>query len=353
MDVQNEVDEKSIWDTFQEDVRIELEQSQRSLKEISMMLDQSQAELTKLAQRNSAITVHLQQVQAQIDTVPRPDIRMAYDAALDAQHRLFVMRGQLEKLQSDQTNLQRYIGFLDRAQQIVIGPKPAPQVKSASDIATVEMLINAQEAERQRLSRQMHDGPAQALSNFILQTEIALRLFEIDQGRARDELNNLKSSAMATFQKVRNYIFDLRPMMLDDLGLIPTVKRYGDSIHEQGGVDVTVLVSGMERRLEPYLEVMIFRALQEIMGTATRVNQASQIKVHLSLEDVLVRVVVEDNGKALPPGYIEDPDSLGMKLIKERVEMLGGNIEFEPGVTQGNRITFQAPTTRNSGGISS
>ena len=82
-------------------------------------------------------------------------------------------------------------------------------------------VVEAQEAERQRLSRQIHDGPAQALSNFILQTEIAMRLFDIDTERARAELQSLKTSATSTFQKVRDFIFDLRPMMLDDLGLVP------------------------------------------------------------------------------------------------------------------------------------
>ena len=102
------------------------------------------------------------------------------------------------------------------------------------------MLVNVQEAERQRLSRQMHDGPAQALSNFILQTEIAMRLLDVDPVQARSELGNLKVAAMSTFQKVRNFIFELRPMMLDDLGLAPTIRRYADMFKEQAGVEVSV-----------------------------------------------------------------------------------------------------------------
>jgi len=353
MDVTNDVDERNSWEMFQDDIRAEFEQSQRALKEITLMLEQSQAELNKLAQRNTAITVHLQQVQSQIETLPRPDIRMAYDAALDAQHRLFVMRGQLEKLQSDQAHLQRYVNLLERAQHVVEGGKPAGQMKDNNATATVEMLINAQETERQRLSRQMHDGPAQALSNFILQTEIALRLFDIDQARAREELSNLKVAAMTTFHKVRNFIFELRPMMLDDLGLIPTVKRYGDTFKEQMGIEVSVIITGMERRLEPYIEVMIFRALQELMGNAAHHSQASQIKVQINLEDNFVRVVVDDNGKGFSPEAEAGTDGLGLKLIKERVEMLGGYIEIDSTAGQGSRVAFQLPTMKNFGGASS
>ncbi len=299
MALNTETDTENPWNTFLDEVRSELEQSKRALKEITLMLEQSQVELNKLGQRNSAITVHLQQIQSHIESLPRADIRMAYDASLDAQQRLFVMRGQLEKLQSDQLYLQKYVSFLEQTQNLVENGSPEQPHKAGSASVNVEMLINAQEAERLRLSRQMHDGPAQALSNFILQTEIATRMFDIDQSRARDELASLKMSAMTTFQKIRTFIFELRPMMLDDLGLIPTVKRHAESYKEQTGADVNVNVSGMERRFEPYLEVMIFRAVQELVGNAVQVSQATQVKIQIIVEDTSIEVSVDDNGKGM------------------------------------------------------
>src|SRR4030095_17214722 len=187
-------------------------------------------------------------------------------------------------------------------------------------LASVEMLVNAQETERQRLSRQMHDGPAQALSNFILQTEIAMRLFDVDATQARGELNSLKASAMSTFQKVRNFIFELRPMMLDDLGLVPTVRRYADALKEQTGLDVNVTVTGNERRLEPYLEVMLFRAMQELLGNAARHSQGSLVKVMLDMGEERERVSVDDTGSGFYPDAVQQGASLGLKLIRERAE---------------------------------
>ena len=205
------------------------------------------------------------------------------------------------------------------------------------------MLVNAQETERQRLSRQMHDGPAQALSNFILQTEIAMRLFDVDATQARGELNSLKASAMSTFQKVRNFIFELRPMMLDDLGLVPTVRRYADAFKEQTGLDLNVTVTGNERRLEPYLEVMLFRAIQELLGNAARHGQGSIVKVMLDMGDERVRVSVDDNGRGFDPDVVQQGASLGLKLIRERAEMLGGNFEMDSAVGKGARIAFAVP----------
>jgi two-component system, NarL family, sensor histidine kinase DegS len=326
------------------DLQKEFEETTKALREVTLMIEQSQGELSKLAQRNAAITTHLQQVQNQMDSLPPQEIRNAYVSALDAQQRLFVMRGQLEKLQSEKSHLERFKATLERV-RVSSGNSGASAAPSAgkNTMASVEMLVNAQETERQRLSRQMHDGPAQALSNFILQAEIAMRLFDIDARQAKDELNNLKTSAMSTFQKVRNFIFELRPMMLDDLGLVPTVRRYADAFKEQTSLDVSVTVTGNERRLEPYLEVMLFRAIQELLGNAARHSQAAQVKVMLDMGADRVRVSVDDNGRGFDPESILQGNSLGLKLIRERAEMLGGSFDVDSAVGKGARISFAVP----------
>lgn len=322
------------------DYKSELEETQRALREIKLMMDQSQGELSKITQRNTAITSHLQQVQKQGGSAE--EVKMAYDSALDAQQRLFVMRGQLEKLQNDKSHLEKYKVVLeDMVSPGSDGVMSSAAANSAKEQMTgIEMIVNAQEAERQRLSRQMHDGPAQALSNFILQTEIAMRLLDVDPAQAKEELGSLKTSAMSTFQKVRNFIFELRPMMLDDLGLVPTLKKYADAFKEQSGMDVSVTVSGTERRLEPYLEVMIFRAVQELLGNASRHSQATMLKVHLDLGNEFLRVSVDDNGRGFDPESLKDSSSLGLKLIRERSEMLGGKFEIDSAIGSGAKISF-------------
>ena len=111
--------ETNIWESIKKDIRAELEQSRRELKEISLMIEQSQLEVNKLQQRNSSISAHLQQTQSQFESVSKADVKMAYDAALDAQQRLFVMRGQIDKLQSDQAHIERYLKILEQVQQAI------------------------------------------------------------------------------------------------------------------------------------------------------------------------------------------------------------------------------------------
>jgi two-component system sensor histidine kinase DegS len=337
----------NVWDTLNDQLKLNLDQYRRELKEIDLMLEQSQLEVNKLTQRNASITAHVQQVQAQFDSLPRADIRMSYESALDAQQRLFVMRGQVEKLQNDQNHLRREIELIDNVLAAMEGgpPNESGKKSSASMIDTVERMIQAQEAERLRLSRQMHDGPAQALSNFILQTEIAMRLFDMDPNKAKEELSNMKGAAGKTFQKVRDFIFDLRPMMLDDLGLVPTLKRYVDAFKEQNGLDVRLLLTGEEKRIEPYQEVMIFRAIQELLNNAARYSQASTVSIQLDMGDNNSKVMVEDNGKGFDIETLDEKNNMGLKIIKERCEMLGGFMEVDSAIGEGTRVTFQIPTS--------
>jgi two-component system sensor histidine kinase DegS len=338
------------FEQFSIELESEYEQTQRTLREVEMMLDQSQAELTKLTKRNTSVTAHLQQIQNQFESVPRSDIRLAYNSALDAQQRVLVMRSQLEKLQADQSSLKKRINLMEQVRSMfTVEDLPTKRKKETGGggSATLEMMINSQETERQRLSRQMHDGPAQALSNFIVQAEIAARLFDLDQTKAKYEMENLKNSAMSTFQKVRNFITELRPMMLDDLGLIPTIKRYDEMFAEQNGIEIITNIKGNDKRFEPYLEIMVFRALQELIGNATRHNQdisvKLQINVQIIMDDNFVKMIVQDNGKGFDIDEAVKKNGLGLKVIRERVEILGGYIDIDSALGQGSRITVQIP----------
>lgn len=349
LETEQEVEENRL--ALKEELQGKLEQASLELKEVTMMLEQSRVEVSRLAQRNASATAQLQQVYAQFDSLPRADIRGAYESAMEAQQRLFLMRGQLEKMQSDQAHLESFVQAIEQALSLIedYGPPPENVHSPSARTEMLEMLIGAQEAERQRLSRQMHDGPAQALSNFILQTEIATRLFDSDKAKAYEELLELKNTATSAFQKVRDFIFELRPMMLDDLGLFPTVERYVAAYREQTSVDISLALTGAERRLESFLEVMIFRAIQELLSTAVNRSQASQVRVQVDSGNSFVRVVVEDNGSGFEMDTLEEEPGMGINLIRERVEMVGGQFSLESQPGQGTYVSFQVPTGEAAG----
>ncbi len=342
-----DVPEKSESELMQEKISEQLETTKQSYQEITMLSEQSELEVNKLTQRNATATANLQKVQSQFERIPREEIRSAYDATLDAQQRLFVLRGQVEKLRSDKEHMGKEIELLEIIDSI-LSQEPVsikdPQGASAT-IELLEMLIQAQEGERLRLSRQMHDGPAQALSNLILETEIAMRLFDVNKEQAYQELGTLRDSATKTFQQVRDFIFELRPMMLDDLGLIPTAKKYAEAIQDSSGSTIKFGVTGTERRMEPYLEVMIFRAVQELLRNALNHSQANQITVEMDVGESFVTVSVEDDGRGFEVSDLEQEQGMGLKLIKERVEMISGEFELTSQIGEGTRVVFKVPET--------
>jgi len=341
----SETDEENPFKLLQEKVQGELDLLRSEIKEIGLMLAQSQVEVNRLAQRNASVNSQLQQTKMNFETMPRNDIRQVYDAVIDGQQRLFTMRGQLDKLQSDREHLERYANMLEQVAAQLAGESNTFQDKKplTASSQTLEVVIRAQEAERQRLSRQMHDGPAQALSNFILQMEIAVRLFDVNQEKAREELQNLKSSASSTFQKVRDFIFELRPMMLDDLGLVPTLNRYLENMKSQTSIDIRFTPSGGDTRLESYREVMIFRAVQELLGNAIRHGQGTQVKIQLDITPFEVRLMVDDNGRGFDVNSLSESSGTGLKVIQDRVKMLGGEMDIDSLPGQGARISFTIP----------
>jgi two-component system sensor histidine kinase DegS len=130
--------------------------------------------------------------------------------------------------------------------------------------------------------------------------------------------------------------------------LIPTLRRYCEGFKEQSGTDLGFSVRGQERRLQSYLEVTVFRAVQELLGNAVRHNQDQPVKVQIGvqilMEETLIRVIVSDNGIGFDPMAMSSGDGLGLKLLKERVDMLGGFFEIDSAPGQGSKITFEVPS---------
>jgi two-component system sensor histidine kinase DegS len=329
----------------------EYEQAQKELKEIEILIRQSGDEVTKLAQRNAQLTNKVRQMEINLETVPRKDIRDLYAAAGDAQMRLFMMRGQVEQLQARQQSLERYGALLHKViealgQETQAGAEHRTHA-GGQQPSLIARVIQAQESERQQLARQMHDGPAQSLTNLILQAEIVERLFDTDAAQARTELAALKKAVNTTFQRVRGFIFELRPMMLDDLGLVPTLRRYIQEFRDKTGVPVTFTLAGKERRLNSYTEVTIFRVVQGLLANVQQHAHASKVTVSLNLQDTTATTMVEDDGsgfdvaQALAASQQHKP--FGLTSLQNQVELLGGRMQIESNIGRGTRITFELP----------
>jgi two-component system sensor histidine kinase DegS len=328
---------------------------QKELTEIAILIKQSSAEVEKLAQRNAQLANKVRTMEANIDTVPRQDIKEVYTAAQEAQMRLFMMRGQVEQLQSRQENLRRFADSLGRVLTVADnmlaglgGGEGGSRASGSIDIdAGIIKIIDAQESERQHLSNQLHDGPAQSLTNLILQAEICERLFDSDPARARNELTELKHAVNDTFQKVRSFIFDLRPMMLDDLGLNPTLKKSVEDYEQKTGIACNLTISGKDHRLPSHTEVTIFRIFQQSLNNTRDHAQAGHVQLFMDVGNDKVTASIEDDGVGFNVSEAmaasQQRKTIGLSTMKERIEMLGGELRVDSAPDKGTRIDFWLP----------
>ncbi|MBI3914836.1 MAG: sensor histidine kinase [Chloroflexi bacterium] len=331
----------------------EREQLDVEMREIDILVKQTGGEIDRLQQRQTDSASRMRELEANLESFSRADVKSAYAAAQDSQMRLFMMRSQLEQLQGKQRSLQRYRAQLEKLSALAVQIAEAPPAGVAGargggiDRQSMVHIIEAQEAERQRLSREMHDGPAQSLTNLILQAEIVERLFEADPARARGELGNLKTSANATFQRIREFIFELRPMMLDDLGLLPTLKRYVQTFEAKNKLPTQLTIQG-ERALAPYIEVTFFRAIQELLSNAARHAHAARVLVTLDLQNNPVSATVEDDGSGFDvAAVLEAARERGRSTLanlEKRIEMLGGRLQMQSGTGRGTKARIELPS---------
>lgn len=336
----------------------ELEKARRELNEIEALLRQTTNEVEKLQQRELTVSNRLRDLDVNIDRYTKADIRNFYASAQEVQMRLLTMRGQLEQLQYRQQttkNRQSQLFELVTALEPLLGVA-APTAATAPGIGGGELIadiIQAQEKERLRISLQMHDGPAQSMSNLVLRAEICQRLLDRDIEMARAELGALKGAINTTLQDTRRFIFDLRPMILDDLGLVPTLRRYVQQIGEKSKVEINLMVQNMEMRLPAHYEVAIFRFIQEALNNVVKHANATQVRVLLGTRDGVdgsrqIHVSVEDDGSGFHVSEVLADDSgrrnMGIATLRQQIEtLLRGEFGIESAVGRGTRVEAAIP----------
>ena len=213
-------------------------------------------------------------------------------------------------------------------------------------------IIQAQEEERQRVARDIHDGPAQSMSNVVLRAEICEKLADVDIEKSKLEMQHLKRVVRECLQDVRRIIYNLRPMSLDDLGLVPTLQRYVMTFKDETGLDVSLKTRGVNDDLKSAISLTVFRIVQESLNNIRKHACASNAAVCLEfVEDKKLILHVYDDGKGFKVDELETrkPDmdgGFGIFSMRERIELLDGDfsINSEPG--KGTRLNIMIPLKR-------
>jgi two-component system sensor histidine kinase DegS len=211
-------------------------------------------------------------------------------------------------------------------------------------------IITVQEQERQRLARDIHDGPAQSMSNIVLKCEICEKLLDMDVQKAKQQIGELKQLVKSSLQEIRRIIFDLRPMSLDDLGLIPTLQRYASNFTEETDIDVTLDLYSPSEEVDKVIEVAVFRIVQEALNNIKKHSKATKVYIEIHIDDGILIARIVDNGVGFNVQKVEQAKKanvqdggFGIYGMRQRAELLKGKLMIQSQEGKGTTVLLQVP----------
>jgi signal transduction histidine kinase len=199
--------------------------------------------------------------------------------------------------------------------------------------------VQAQETERRRLARELHDGTGQALTSILLGLSSVERSSTLDEARAA--ATGLRELVVSTLQDVRRLSVELRPKALDDFGLGPALERLGQSVRETSGVDVQVGAHLSGTRLPPDVETAVYRIAQEALANVLRHAAAAHASIVVTRREGSASIVIEDDGRGFD---VSAPvEGMGLAAMRERVRLLDGTMAVESRRGRGTTILVELP----------
>ena len=336
-----------------ESARHEYERVKKELLDLKHEITKAIQQTDSLEKQAEQSRMQLMQVNRDFNKYTEKQIKATYETAHQQQLKLLSQREKEKSLRLQRDNLERTLQVLEdtvqRSEALIANVGLALKFLS-NDLTLITgqideiqqmqgfdtSIIRAQEEERQRVAREIHDGPAQSMANIVMRAEFCLKLLEKDPQKIHAELLGLINVVRHALKDVRKIIFDLRPMVLDDLGLVPALKRYIEQYQQEFAIYVQFAILGRERRLDTVLEVALFRVVQEALTNIRKHAQVKQVVIKTEFLANKVNVVIRDNGRGFNVEQAlaeKNQQKFGIIGMRERLQLLKGTwqINSTPG----------------------
>ncbi|MBM7855613.1 two-component system sensor histidine kinase DegS [Desulfohalotomaculum tongense] len=337
--------------TEYERVKRELARTKEKTAAIILKVDKTQREFYKAR-------LQLMKVDRDFKQYNEEEIKEAYNQAHKKQLQLLELQEQEKMLRLHRDYLERHLitikKTIQRSEELISNMTMAMRFLTndletlSSQIGEIQQMhamglsiIKAQEEERKRVAREIHDGPAQSMANIVMRTEFCLKLLEKDPTKVQHELHCLMDLVRKSLKDVRKIIFDLRPMVLDDLGLVPAIKRYIEQYSKDYDIYVETKVIGRERRLDSAVEVALFRVIQESLANIKKHAQANQVMIKIEFLPEKINIAVRDNGRGFDKNKIlseKNRKGFGLLGMRERIQLLKGSFKIKTAPGRGTEI---------------
>ncbi|AGF54970.1 sensor histidine kinase [Clostridium saccharoperbutylacetonicum] len=350
-----------------ENIRKDKEKLKLEIKKVKEDVVRVIGEVDELERQDKASRKRLARVSANFKKYSESDIKKAYERAEDTRVKFYTKKNEEKLLRDKRDSLE--IALKKTMVNIEGGEKIINQISIAmgyleGDILSVlegadknsEMFIGikileAQENERKRIARDIHDGPAQHMANVVMKVDICKMVLQKDFEEGLKELEDLKGCVKVALKEVRSIIFDLRPMSLDDLGLIQTIQQTVNTISEESNIDIKIKLKPIETEIESIIQVAVYRIIQEIFNNIKKHSKAKSAEVKMDFGVKYLILIITDDGVGF---NIEETlkrvktkgTSYGLISIFDRVNQLQGEVSIKSSKKTGTTYTVKLPINR-------
>jgi len=230
---------------------------------------------------------------------------------------------------------------------MVAGLKKAEQARVEKEHLQrdfLQQLIAGQENERKRIARELHDQTGQALASFMVELKV------LEQAKSvRDVaggIKRLKNAITEEMDSIHNLAVELRPSVLDDLGLIPAINMYVKDFQDRHRIGTRLTIIGFtDKRAEPCIETCVYRIIQEALTNSAKHAEATEVNILIEWRDEKIRGVIEDNGRGFEIDNVDTIGRMGIYGMQERAQLLNGFCSIDSDLGAGTMIQFKVPVT--------
>jgi len=228
-------------------------------------------------------------------------------------------------------------------EQASLGLEPL-QRSDKNQQQTLEKIILAQELERRKWALEVHDGITQLLANIYYRLQAYRKLLPKDPRKAQQDLDEIENLTMEAIAEARGIIDDLRPSILDDVGLIPAIEKYLKRVKEEDSVSMSFEVKSPIPRLASEVETAVYRIIQEALYNVRKHARATEVKVEFALQDNRLAAKVADNGCGFDVEAADtEGDNWGLIGMRERAEIIGSSLQIKSTIGQGTVVSLDVP----------
>ena len=355
-----------IFDIYEE-ARNEVEISKRNLAEVKRQANEVIDEVDALEAEEQKEKQRLVRASSRFTDYSEEKIQQAYEAVKMIQVQLGIAREKERQLRQQRNQMELRLQHLRRT--VVAAERLAMRISSmlsflGSQISDVvaqmeeasksrflsAAIIRGQEEERFRVSREIHDGPAQEIANLIMEASVVERLVDIDPDEAKLNLQEMRRHMRSCMSGIRQIVFDMRPMALDDLGFLAAVEQLIRRYKERDMLDVQLAVEGRETPVPPHIKTGLFRIVQEAMNNVLHHAGVKKAALRIHYAEPGISLLLEDRGKgfdvemlhrqgASATGY----EHFGILGMQERAAIIGAQLTVTSAPGRGTKVHVRLP----------